>query len=79
MGACQNSPVDYWVGFLDDMGIVLYDPGIQADKSNDILLFVLKRNQMAILDRNSTRARIKKVVDPKKISECKTKYEKSIR
>jgi len=74
----KNRSDDYWVGFLDDVGIVLYDPGIQADKSEDILLFVLKRNQMAVFDRNDTRAQIEKVIDPKKINQCKTKYKKSI-
>jgi len=65
---------DYWVGILENVGIVLFDPGIQADESKNVLLFSIERNQMAGFDRKVSRGRIKKVVDPKTIKESEDTY-----
>lgn len=64
----------YWVGTLEDVGVVLYDPGVNTDESKNILLFVLKRNQMAVFDRNDTRSKIRKVTSQGKTSEVEAKY-----
>ncbi len=66
---------DLWVGKLNDIGLVVYDPLIQNDETGDILLFNVAEVKMSIYNRNASRGKISKVNDKNVISECINSYE----